>query len=253
LLETAGAISGNKFVTGVDIAPGTRSMVHHVLLYAVDRAAAQARDAQEATPGWTCFGGPDVDNATPNVLAAWAPGSDATLYPEGTGIQLKSTDVIVMQVHYNFANAPLPVPADLTSAQLKLEDSVSKQAVLIPLPDQDFSIPPTTDSYTHTKEMPASPIAVTAWGVLPHMHQLGTHINVSIGVGTPNEECLVDIPAWNFHWQQDYFFSDVQNVRVAGGEHVTVSCTWDNPTGNTITWGESTSDEMCLAFIYATF
>jgi hypothetical protein len=31
-----------------------------------------------------------------------------------------------------------------------------------------------------------------------------------------------------------------------------MDCTWDNPTSETIRWGEGTADEMCFAFIYAT-
>ena len=35
-------------------------------------------------------------------------------------------------------------------------------------------------------------------------------------------------------------------------QNVTLSCTWDNPTTNYVTWGETTQDEMCLAYLYAT-
>ena len=77
------------------------------------------------------------------------------------------------------------------------------------------------------------------------MHQKGKRIAV---MGPT--KCMVDIPQWDFQWQQQYFFA--QPMVVKKGERATLSCTWDNPTTKYVTWGESTSDEMCLAFLYAT-
>jgi hypothetical protein len=39
---------------------------------------------------------------------------------------------------------------------------------------------------------------------------------------------------------------------VAGGDTIRIECTWDNPTSATVTWGEGTADEMCIAFFYMT-
>jgi hypothetical protein len=33
---------------------------------------------------------------------------------------------------------------------------------------------------------------------------------------------------------------------------INLQCTWTNPTSSTVTFGEGTADEMCLAFLYAT-
>jgi len=77
------------------------------------------------------------------------------------------------------------------------------------------------------------------------MHTKGRRVTVKAG-----NSCLVDIPAWDFHWQQAYFFSTPLPITV--GTQLSLSCTWDNPTGAAVTWGEKTSDEMCLSYIYAT-
>jgi hypothetical protein len=61
---------------------------------------------------------------------------------------------------------------------------------------------------------------------------------------------LIGIPAWDFHWQQMYFYA--QPVPVDPYERLQLSCIWDNPTPRTVRWGEGTGDEMCLAYLYVT-
>jgi hypothetical protein len=236
------ALTSNVQVTGYDIAPGQRAEVHHVILYVVDRAVAQARDAQDARPGWQCFGGAGV--ASTGALGAWAPGSGAVLYPIG-GITLGQGQVLAMQVHYNTA-AGVRDP-DTSSVKLMYATAPVTQAFLLPLIGDAFSIPPASTGYTYTKQF-ANPLgfAFNVWGLLPHMHTLGKHITIR---GT-NDACLVDIPKWDFHWQQSYF-TRVPSV-TSGPQPLSLQCTWDNPTTRTITWGEGTSDEMCFAFVYVT-
>jgi hypothetical protein len=64
------------------------------------------------------------------------------------------------------------------------------------------------------------------------------------------DTCLVDIPQWDFHWQQFFFYQ--QPLTVPASTSVKLTCTWDNPTDKTIVWGEGTEDEMCLSYFYLT-
>jgi hypothetical protein len=100
------------------------------------------------------------------------------------------------------------------------------------------------------------------WGMLPHMHLHGTDINVVGTDATGSNFLLIDIPKWQFQWQQMYFFQSP--FLLGAGESATLSCTFDNTTANqpvingvqqmptTLTWGEDTLQEMCLNFFYAT-
>jgi len=38
-------------------------------------------------------------------------------------------------------------------------------------------------------------------------------------------------------------------VRVEEGDVVEMTCTWDNPTGEALNWGDGTGDEMCLSIV----
>lgn len=238
-------LSSNRHVTGYDILPGVRAEVHHVIIYVVDRATAQAEDAKDTTPGWQCFGGAGID--TTGALGAWAPGSSAVIYPSGTGIRLMPSQVLAMQVHYNTSGGTR-VP-DQTAVKVMYAPSGSSvtDAYLLPLVASGFTIPPNSTGYSYQRAFPNQyVIPIKVWGLLPHMHTLGKRITIT----GANNTCLVDIPKWDFHWQQQYFRP--QPHTVPAGQNLTLSCSWDNPTNATVRWGEGTSDEMCFAFVYAT-
>jgi len=87
------------------------------------------------------------------------------------------------------------------------------------------------------------------WGVFPHMHTLGKTMRVELDHAS-RTECLIDVPRWDFNWQQGYFYDHAPLV-AGGGDTVRINCNYDTTTRGTPTmWGEGTMDEMCLAFIY---
>lgn len=237
-------LPGERDIVGYDITPGQRSLVHHVLLYGLPRSEALSLDAREAGEGYSCFGGPGGSGGT--VYGGWAPGASATHYPEDTGITMETDKVIVMQVHYNTAHGAHggSIGADTTSLSLMLAPTkVAKPAVLLPLADLNFTIPPFTP--TSTSVTFPLPIGATLYGIGPHMHTRGRSIQV-----TSDEGCLVDVPQWDFNWQQLYRFETP--VALKAGTRLKLTCTWDNPTNVTVRWGEGTDDEMCLSFLYLT-
>jgi hypothetical protein len=93
--------------------------------------------------------------------------------------------------------------------------------------------------------------------ITPHMHLLGKSMTVTLDPGTPQAKVILNVPNYNFDSQIAYNI-DPPPVRVGPGDTIGVSCTWDptlrqfNPqTKNLpprfITWGDGSSDEMCLA------
>ena len=239
---------GERDLIGYDIVPGQRSLVHHVLLYGVSRAEALRLDAAEAGEGYTCFGGPGSDGALGTVYGAWVPGTSATQYPAGTGITMSTENVIVMQVHYNTSHGGEPshaIAPDLTSIKLQLAPGrVEKAALILPIADLNFTIPPKTSNYTSTVTFPF-PAGAMLYGVGPHMHTRGRQITVNA-----DSTCLVNIPSWDFNWQQLYQFQIP--LLLKAGSRLRLSCTWDNTGDKAVRWGEGTDDEMCLNYFYLT-
>jgi hypothetical protein len=100
---------------------------------------------------------------------------------------------------------------------------------------------------------------LTIYGVAGHMHLRGRDISVVLNPGTPNEQMLLHIPAWVFHWQDVYYLQ--KPVAIGPGDTVRVRCTFDNSkdgqpvigakqlTPRYVLWGEGSTDEMCLAML----
>jgi mono/diheme cytochrome c family protein len=237
------ALAAQQVVTGYDITPGSRKVVHHVIMYIVPRTAAVNKDAQDTAAGWECFGGANVN--TDGTLGAWAPGGSAVRFPANTGIRIQPNQVIAMQVHYNTDNGIEP---DQTSVKLMYGTGSERSAYLIPLVADNFAIPANGTNYAHSEDFPNGyGVTINVWGFLPHMHTKGKKISLKT---TTTDQCLVDIPRWDFHWQNQYFRKTALNLTRTDG--IKMSCTWDNPTNAVVRWGEGTAEEMCFAFIFAT-
>jgi Copper type II ascorbate-dependent monooxygenase, C-terminal domain len=122
-------LTADRFLSGYDILPGDRRLVHHVLMYELTPAAiaeAQNLEAQsDQRGGYTCFGGPRLSSQL-ELVGAWAPGSSATVFPAGTGARLRAGSRLLMQVHYNLS---LGAKADRTRIAL----AFSKDTNLNPL------------------------------------------------------------------------------------------------------------------------
>jgi hypothetical protein len=236
-----------------------------VVLFAVPPALlpdAQAKDAAEAGAGWTCFSGSGV-GAPPNVpmvVGGWVPGSGGSAFPPPTGINLVAGTRVIIQVHYNLLTQRDVV--DRTTVDLYYADTpVAKPARIRPVANTSFTIAPGVASETVSADLQIND-AWSLWGVVPHMHLHGRAIKVSILHADGRSTCAVDVPRWNFHWQQFYYY--VNPLSVGPGDAIRLECTFDNspesqPIINGVrappeplTWGEATTDEMCLNYLYFT-
>lgn len=226
-------------LTAFEVVPGDRREVHHVLLYLVDFAAAQ--DLDKVGAGYSCFGGPGLQEST--VVGGWVPGAGVVEFPTGTGIRLEPGKGVVMQIHYNLGNGVFP---DATEMRFRFSPTpVAKLAQIVSAKNTSFAIPPGAENYSVSVER-AMPTDGVLWGMAPHMHTRGKRALIQRESG----ECLIDIPKWDFHWQDFYFTDSPTGIPLSKGDKLTFTCTWDNPTANTVRWGESTSDEMCIAYFY---
>ncbi len=92
---------------------------------------------------------------------------------------------------------------------------------------------------------------LTLFGALGHMHELGTRYRLELLRGDESA-FLLDIPRWDFHWQDHYQF--VTPLELAPGDALRMTCEWDNRLSKApryVVWGEGTSDEMCFGMLLA--
>ena len=95
----------------------------------------------------------------------------------------------------------------------------------------------------------------------PHMHLLGRSLKLTLNPGTSGEKTILNVTNYNFDDQSSTVLK--KPIAVKAGDTIRVECTFD-PTlrqkipqlkslaPRYITWGEGSSDEMCLGVIAAT-
>ena len=101
----------------------------------------------------------------------------------------------------------------------------------------------------------------TIIGAAAHMHLLGRKLSLTLNPGTASAKTILDEKNYNFDDQSGTVLKTP--VKVKAGDTIRVTCTFD-PTlrqklpelqklsPRYVTWGEGSSDEMCLGVISAT-
>lgn len=246
-------IDGQRFLSGIEVAPGNRSMVHHVLLFADTTGASAPLDGVDGQPGYPCFGGPGFNAVSP--LGAWVPGIRPSLLPDGIGIDLPDGATLVMQVHYSARTGG--VAPDRTQVALHFaKPPVQKRLLTLPLVNQTFRLPAGQANIPVSAAAGFIPYDITLRYIAPHMHLLGRTMSLTVTPLGGAPACLVNVPDWDFRWQG--FYSYVTPVKIGSLSRIDLQASYDNSAGNPnnpnkppkdVTWGENTSDEMCLCYL----
>ena len=260
-------VQETSYITGLGVEPGQRQIVHHVIAFVAKPDTLpefQALDEADPGVGWTCYGGPGGGPSSAGWVGAWVPGGEGADYPEGTGIEIPPGSKLIVQMHYNTSTAAA-VP-DQTKLLVRTDKSVEKKAAIMPftkltwVTQQTMTIPAHTSDVVHEVLADPTPfVNIATGGALPsnapftvyqggvHMHTRGKSGSLRI-VRAGAEECLLDIPSWDFHWQGQYRLTSP--TRFEPGDQMHLKCSWDNPEMYDINWGEGTNDEMCLGTVY---
>ena len=112
-------------------------------------------------------------------------------------------------------------------------------------------------SLTSTCDRPAQ-TSYTIIAAGPHMHLLGRSLKMVLNPDTPNEQVILDVKNYDFDNQVAQVLA--QPIKVKSGEIIRVQCTFDptlrqllpslrNLPPRYVTWGEGSSDEMCLGVL----
>lgn len=237
------------FITAFDVHPGEPKMLHHLTLFSIDTESAEneamALDAAEDGPGYSCIDSLRIQDT--RWLVGIGPGSGALMFPEGTGLRMHKGRKALLQIHYNQENGLAP---DRTKIDMMIASQVEREAVVQRVANTNLFLPPKQKSVAETATY-AVPLPVTLWGLWPHMHKLGVSLRVTDLQKDGKETCVANADRYNFHWQG---FAHYDNpVSLEAGDKLRITCTYDTLGRDDITsWGQGTTDEMCIAFFYLT-
>ena len=279
--DGAVAVSTERWLNGLSFSPGNAAVAHHMLLFAVPNLATHMERGlieDESTNSWECSGAVsradgryDLQNFS--LMWGWVPGGLPLDLTEGMGMRLGPNTGLVVQMHYN----TLADPEDLTDASIlniremnevpRREAGFSLFGVAAPgatdaVDDPPFEVPFGSKGHkeTYTERVDRFSDGVRVWGFIPHMHLAGTAIRMRLG-GEDGDRCLVNIPRYDYNWQQMYAYDAKWDElpTLKEGDALRVECTYDNSSDNVmlkkylggpvedgVRLGNGTSDEMCL-------
>ncbi|MBS0207973.1 MAG: ascorbate-dependent monooxygenase [Planctomycetes bacterium] len=242
-------IDENKTVAAVEFRPGNRRVVHHGILYLDSNGAARAKDDKEPGQGYRSFGGPGI--LPTGGLGGWAPGVTTRKLPEGVGKYLRKGCDLVMQIHYHPSGK---VEQDRSRVGIYFAKTEAKLLLGgLSIVSRGLNIPPGADKHRVTAKCEPLPVDIKALAVYPHMHLLGRQMKVYAETPDGKQLPMVWVKDWDFNWQGSYVFAQPQ--RLPKGSVIHVEAEYDNSESNPhnpnsppklVTWGEETTDEMCL-------
>jgi EF hand len=222
----------DKWITGAQVIPGSRSVVHHAIVFVRPPEVKQFRGSS-----W---------------LAAYVPGQRAAMLPPGHGRHVPAGSKLVFQMHYTPNGSQ---QSDVTQIGLLFgnEFEITHEVFSHIGLEQEFEIPPHTSDYSVTvtpRRMPSDGVLVA---VAPHMHLRGKSFRL-ISRTDGKESVLLDVPRYDFNWQHVYEFAEPLPLRSIGS--LQFRATFDNSMSNPVnpdptqhvTWGDQTWEEMAVAF-----
>lgn len=248
----------DAYVTLSQVKPGNRAVVHHVILYAdpTGTTAVQADNA-DPRPGFEnphAGGGPPTPGARP--VAAWAPGSRAKPMPPGVAAKIPKGARLILEVHYHHTGK---TEIDQTRVGLTFARDTVNQLAGGYAAAQPFLNLPAGNAHIPVKSRVTIKEDVHALAVAPHMHLTGKEMHLWAEKPTGEKVELIWVKNWDFNWQDAYWFR--APIALPQGTTVFMEAAFDNSASNprnphtppqTLHWGESTTDEMCLALLAVT-
>lgn len=241
----------DKWVQAMEIRPGVRRVVHHVIVYMREPAGSPTfvsgfnqvlpRMPGMNRPGGGNRGGPGV------ILAATAPGAPPMIFQPGEAIRIPAGSSLVFQIHYTAKGeaAMDQTSIGLVFAKAPPEREIHTAAFLNPLfkipagdPDQavDSAIEFTQDCH------------ITA--MVPHTHLRGKSWEYRLIYPDGTSQVVLDVPHYDFNWQTWYTFA--KPLAVPKGSRLEGTAHYDNSANNPsnpnpnvdVRWGDQTWNEM---------
>jgi len=218
----------DRWVQAVEIKPGDRRVVHHVI--------ASLEDAEGKRIG-------SLGGITPNKTAIISPPGSARL--------IKAGAVIVMQMHYTTVGE---ATKDRTSVGLIFTKERPKVVLgggnalnvrfVIPAgaPDHEVKASTTFNEDTYL------------YAMMPHMHVRGKDFTYTVVYPDGRSEIVLHVPKYNFDWQLDYELK--KPIFLPKGTRLDCVAHFDNSTKNKfnpdpskdVRWGDQTWEEMMIGW-----
>jgi len=280
--EVSTNFTEDKWVQSIEIKPGARPVVHHVLVFA--RVPAPANAAPAAAPPT-----PPVAGATPaprptplfirpreqalppdppradslhapprqlgTLIGTETPGNVAMEFPKGTALRIRAGTILTFQMHYTTSGHQMN---DRTSVGFHFAKEMPDEEIFASqFLNGSLSLPAGAKDVAVPAELGiGQPVRI--WGMMPHTHLRGTRWKYTLEKPDSTSEVILDVPHYDFNWQTYYMFA--KPLEVAPGSKIKSVAWYDNSASNkhnpdptiNVKWGDQTWEEMqYTGFLYS--
>jgi hypothetical protein len=248
-----------KWVKSIEIRPGDRAVVHHVLVYyrakpnAARTPIARANQQHQSNPPPDEPGVSqrpqrrDLNSMPQRLMATYAPGTNPQVAPEGTAFRLEPGGIFELQMHYTATGKP-------TSDRTKIGITFSRERSPREVAAQHFmnmqlKLPAGAADVSVSTDLSFVQDA-TVWGIFPHTHLRGKKWDYKLVSPNGETRTILSIPRYDFNWQTYYMFKDP--LKVSKGSKIVSTAWYDNSAANKsnpdptkeVLWGDQTWQEM---------
>ena len=222
-----------RWVQAIEVKPGNRAVVHHVLVFAVGTGA-EASDERDGYWG------------------IYVPGNSTLVYPDGFAKRLPKKAQLRFQMHYTPNGT---ATTDQTSIGLIFSKTPPQHEVRVAgIVNSKIKIPAGAANHREEAKLAISSDAVVL-GFLPHMHVRGKACRYELTTAAGDTTTLLDIPRYDFNWQLLYRYQ--KPLSLPAGVTLKFIGWYDNSSSNpanpdptkAIRWGPQTFDEMLLGYV----
>jgi hypothetical protein len=245
----------DKWVQAIEVRPGARQVVHHVLVFSRGPDEKPQPGAFQmlfpkpqprktaADPAHT-----HPENQWPGVLiATTAPGTNAMRFEAGRAMRIPAGSTLRFQVHYTAAGSPV---SDRSSVGMVFAANPPEQELFnSAFVNNQFKLAPGSPDIEVPAEIEFTrDLHITA--LFPHTHLRGKSWEYRMVYPDGHSEVVLSVPNYDFSWQTYYEFS--KPLAAPKGARLEAVAHYDNSPNNPsnpdpkldVRWGEQTWQEM---------
>jgi hypothetical protein len=169
----------------------------------------------------------------------------ALAFPDGVAVRLDAGEKLLLNLHlFNTTSDSMTgisgvevLPADPASVRDEAELVLAGKMI-------GLTVPPGESTQVGRCTATANQ---TIFAISAHMHTLGVHLRSTAHSAAAGPTVLLDT---DYSFDNQQFYDVNPGATLSAGDYVEVECTYQNPGANTVSFGDSTLEEMCFSGLY---
>ena len=211
---------------------------HHTVLSFASGNAAGADGEQDCSVG----------TIGRNMMYASGVGTDPFSFPTNVGLKIPASTQIHLNLHlYNAGDDPMSgesaiwVKAQPTPTPM-LAEMVFAGKIAFSVGTGERVITGGCTAGTNFK----------LFALWPHMHKLATHSKFEVSHPNGNNVPPTVTTLWDaaYDFNDQKYYPQTPEFQMQQGDSIKVTCTYNNTTGHSVSFGDSSDNEMCFTGMY---